>query len=218
MRTDIPSHPAPTLGRVRAELARTRRRFEAQPRATRWSLGLGALAVVVTVGYAATGATFTSLFSASASTTSGVYLRSGQRFSSDDLVAIKQALDAKHLRYRVDGQSRVEVAIDRLDEADDDDLQAPGRPAHPLGGRAKGAGVERLGHELDPRAAAGAGGQRPARGDDPADGRDRLGEREDQACQAPRDRAATAAATAFVYLETEDDREIASATVESIRA
>jgi flagellar M-ring protein FliF len=218
MRTDIPSHPAPTLGRVRAEFARTRRRFEAQPKATRWSLGLGALAIVVTVGYAATGATFTSIFGATASTTSGVYLRSGQRFSSDDLVTIKQALDAKHLRYRVDGQSRVEVAIDRLDEADETISKLPVGPRtfSEIERRALESSIWDTSSVREQRLEQAANDWLAAM-IQPMDGIVSANVRIKRA--RPRGLArATAAATAFVYLETEDDREIASATVESIRA
>src|SRR5260370_734413 len=45
--------------------------------------------------------------------------RAGAQLSSDELLVITRALDAKHLPSRVDRQSRVEVAADRLDEANE---------------------------------------------------------------------------------------------------
>jgi flagellar biosynthesis/type III secretory pathway M-ring protein FliF/YscJ len=49
----------------------------------------------------------------------GAFVRSGAAFSDDDVIAISQALDAKHLPFRVVDDGRIEVSADRLDDAND---------------------------------------------------------------------------------------------------
>ena len=110
MRTETPTTRSPAVDRLRAEFGRARRRFKSQPPGLRWSLGLAALAALVALTYAATGGAPTPTVS---------YVRSGDRFSADDLITVCRALNAKHLRYRVDDRSRVEVAVDQLDAAND---------------------------------------------------------------------------------------------------
>src|SRR5207237_1264852 len=104
MRTDSPSSLASAAARLWSPLSRAGRRFASQPRALRWSLVLAAVVAVVAVVYAASGTT----------SSAGSFVRSGERFGSDDLTTIRHALDAKHLPYRVDSRNRVEVAADRL--------------------------------------------------------------------------------------------------------
>jgi flagellar M-ring protein FliF len=115
MRTDIPT--SSTVGsatgsmrdRIRAELGRARRRFATRPPVLQWSFGLAAFAILAALSYAVmTGAT---------TTTDYVPLRSGGRFSSDDRLVIQNAFDLKHIRYKIDGKNRVEVASDQLTEA-----------------------------------------------------------------------------------------------------
>src|SRR5262249_55630937 len=45
------------------------------------------------------------------------FLRHGQKFSIGDVIKIGHALDLQHIGYRVDDQRRIEVAGDRLDDA-----------------------------------------------------------------------------------------------------
>ena len=47
------------------------------------------------------------------------YLVSGRRFSSDDLIKVCTALDKQRLNYHVDDSRRVEVAADQFDQAAD---------------------------------------------------------------------------------------------------
>ena len=117
MRTDKPtstltSTTASTVFKVQAEFQRARRRFIARPAALRWSIGLAAMAPLMALVYfLATGLPMTS----------GAYvlIRSGVRFSYDDLIAITRALDAKHVDFRIDLQNRVQVAADQTTEAND---------------------------------------------------------------------------------------------------
>jgi flagellar biosynthesis/type III secretory pathway M-ring protein FliF/YscJ len=106
MRTDTSSSPAPVFARLRAGLGRARRRFAAQPAGFRWSLALAAVAALAALAYAANGPV----------NPEAGYVRSGETFSSDDLIDVRRALDAEHIAYVVDGR-RVRVEADRLDAA-----------------------------------------------------------------------------------------------------
>jgi flagellar biosynthesis/type III secretory pathway M-ring protein FliF/YscJ len=106
MRTENPTSPATVVARVRAQVHRVRRLLAARGPIFRWSLSLSAVAVLVALVYVA-----------SPLPSGSEYLRSGQPFSSDDIIKITRALDAKPLPYRVDDRGRIEVPGDRLDEA-----------------------------------------------------------------------------------------------------
>ena len=88
MRTDPPITRAATADRLRAELARARRRFKAQPSGLRWAVTALAVAALVALGYATSGT----------SAPAGVYVRSGERFAADELITVRRALDRAHLR------------------------------------------------------------------------------------------------------------------------
>jgi flagellar biosynthesis/type III secretory pathway M-ring protein FliF/YscJ len=108
MRTENPTFPAALVARVRAQVHRVRRSLGTQPPILRWALPLGALAAVIVLAYVA------------APLPSGnEFLREGQPFSSDDLIKLRRAFDAKHLAYRVDSRGRVQVSSDQLDDARD---------------------------------------------------------------------------------------------------
>ena len=208
MRIDTPSSPITAVARVRAELGRTRRRLANQSPALRWSLGLAAAAALVGLVYAVT----------VPATPLGVFVRSGEQFPSDDLISISHALDAKSLPYHVDGHNRVEVAAGRLDEANGviAKLEVGTRPL---------SEIERKAAESSPWDTFWDREQRKEKAHD-----DKLGAmigRMDGIVAAyvsvnrPRVRGGARhapGATAFVYLETKDEREIPIATVESIQS
>ena len=119
MRTDKPtstsrltSTTAGTVAKVRAEFQRARRRFAARPAALQWSIGAATLAALIALAY---------LAAAGLPNSPGAYvlIRSGRKFSYDDLIAVTRALDVKHVEYRVDLHNRVEVAADQTAEAND---------------------------------------------------------------------------------------------------
>jgi len=110
MRFDTPTTPAEVTRRVRSGLGRLGRRLSAQPPASRWALGLAGAVGLAALGYSAT---------APAPQASGVFLRPAERFSTDDLVSVRRALDDKHVTYRVDSLNRVEVSFDQIDAAND---------------------------------------------------------------------------------------------------
>jgi flagellar M-ring protein FliF len=98
------------LAWLRAQVDRLRRSVMSRRPAVRWSL---ALLVVV-------GMTSMVYWAATSFTNLGVrYLVSGRRFSSDDLIKVCSALDKQRLKYRVDDSRRVEVAADQYDQAAD---------------------------------------------------------------------------------------------------
>ncbi len=206
MRTDLPTTRASASERLRAELARVRRRFKSRPPALRWSLGLAALAVLVALAYV----------SSSTPGPSVALVRSGERFAADDLIAVGKALELKHIRYQIDDRRRIEVAADQLDAANDviAKLDIGPRPLSTIGKdldgglltsirereehreRAKCATLEEMIRPIEGVVAAHVIVKRPR----------------------PRGFRSPQAATAFVYLETEGDRELTSATVESIQS
>lgn len=206
MRTDNPSPPAPVLSRLRAQADRARRRFEAQPTAFRWSLGLAALAALAALAYAANGP---------ANPEAG-YVRSGEAFSSDDLIDVRRTLDAEHVAYRVEGH-RVRVNADRLDAANVALAKLnPGAPSlREIERQARQTSVfdtllDRQGRkEWADSATLGALIRRVG---DFVDARVWL--------HRPRARGfsrTAAAATAFVYVETRDEHRLDGVTVEKIR-
>jgi flagellar M-ring protein FliF len=108
MRTENTTFPAAMVARVRAQVHRVRRTLATRRPILRWSLPLGAVVVVSALAYLA------------APLPSGSeFVRAGQSFSSDDIIKITRALEAKHLAYRVDSRGRIQVSSDRLDEARD---------------------------------------------------------------------------------------------------
>lgn len=110
MRTESMPSLAKATARARGELGRVWRRLAAQPTALRWSLGAAALVALIAVSYAAT---------TTSTAASGAFVRAGERFSSDDLITVTRALDARQLRYEVDRQNRIVVASGRLTEANE---------------------------------------------------------------------------------------------------
>ena len=207
MRTDTPTPRAPTVDRMRAEFARARRRFKAQPPALRWSLGLALAAALVALSYASTGTT----------APAGSFVRSGERFAADDKITVCNALDRLHIRYHVDDQNRIEVAAAQLDAANDavaklsvgprsiadidQGLSNPSLWDSPSTAllrqdRATCAKLEEMIRPIDGVVSAHVILNRP---------------------RGPRGFRPAPAATAFVMLETDRDRELCSATVESIQ-
>jgi flagellar biosynthesis/type III secretory pathway M-ring protein FliF/YscJ len=106
MRTEKPTSAASAVARFRSQFERLRRTLGSQTPALRWSLALGALAVVLLLGYLAVPVPAGSEF-----------LRGGEKFSSGDIIKISRALDAQHIYYRVDDQGRIEIASDRIEDA-----------------------------------------------------------------------------------------------------
>jgi flagellar M-ring protein FliF len=218
MRTDTPPTTSSPVARLRAEFARARRRLA--ERAPGWSRGLAARwsgrwplvlatsAVVAVVALVA--------FSATSSTTSpGVFLRSGYRYSRDDLASIRRALDGKHVLYRID-DGRVEIAAEKIEEANEvvaklevgprslseiekgalesNLLDTPGVKEQ-RAQQARNNELALLIGRIDGIVGAQVWVNRPPR---------RLGQR------------TPPGATALVYLETQDDREINPSTVQNI--
>jgi flagellar M-ring protein FliF len=98
------------LAWLRAQVDRLRRSVMSRRPVVRWSM------VLLTV----VGLTSMVYWAATSFTSLGVrYLISGRRFSSDDLIKICSALDKQRLNYRVDDSRRVEVAADQYDQAAD---------------------------------------------------------------------------------------------------
>lgn len=215
MRTDTPPPPSSPVDRLRAEFQRARRRLA--DRAPAWGRGLAArrpwtLAAAAVLAAVAGLALLAGLAGTAAP---GGFVRAGERFSRDDLARIRRALDAKRLTYRVDA-GRVEVAADKLDDANDvvAALGVGPRPLDEIEKQAAEAGLfdtpgakeqrlqqarnEQLAsmiRRVDGVADARVWVRRPVR---------RLGQR------------VAADATAFVYLETVGDRELDRKTVEDI--
>ncbi len=107
MRADTLSPITLAIHRVRGQTRRLAARAPAS--SWRWLIGLAGLAAVAGVVYFQVGTT----------TPTGAFVRSGTRFSDDDVIAISQALDAKHLPFRIVDDGRIEVSADRLDDAND---------------------------------------------------------------------------------------------------
>ncbi len=93
---------------LRAQVDRLRRSVMSRRPAVRWSV-----AALLVIGLASM-----MYWAATSFTTLGVrYLVSGRRFSSDDLIKVRSALDKQQINYRVDDSRRVEVAADQFDQA-----------------------------------------------------------------------------------------------------
>jgi flagellar biosynthesis/type III secretory pathway M-ring protein FliF/YscJ len=213
MRTDTPTPPASALDRVRSELARARRRLTDRARAWRrgrwpWAWALAALAVgaALALAYAA----------AVPSASAGGYVLSGERFSDGDLRVIRRALDAKGVAYEVDGRGRVEVAADRLAEANAELRKLDvGRQRRRdiLKSALESRGFLDTLSEREQR-------QAEARNELLADrirDLDGVADAEVSVNRRPRRIGQPApAATAFVYLETEDGRRLSHKTWQSI--
>jgi flagellar biosynthesis/type III secretory pathway M-ring protein FliF/YscJ len=107
MRTETLSPIARAISRVRGQTRRLAAHAPASLR--RWVIGLSALALVVAIAY----------YQVGVPAPAGAFVRSGATFSDDDVIAISQALDAKHLPFRVVDDGRIEVSADRLDDAND---------------------------------------------------------------------------------------------------
>ncbi len=210
MRTDNPTSGASAIVRLRAQLNRGRRAFAAQAPLVRWSVGLASVAGLLLVASSATPVAPTV-----------VNLRAGQRFSLDEISKITRALEAKHIPFRLDEPGRrVEVESDHLSEATDlvstldigphalDDILSESskstvlegmteKQQRVLQGRNKmlGAMIRRFPDSgiasalVEIQRRTGRGGLRPA-----------------------------TSATAFVYLQTEDDRPISDQTVQKIQS
>lgn len=207
MRTDTPSNSAPTVARIRAEIGRARRRFASRAPASQWSIGAAVLAAVVALVYATTGPS---------ASTGGYYVRSGEEFSSDDLLTIERALVAKHIPS-VTRQGRVEVAIDRLDDANDvvAKLDVGRHPLSEIESRAAESNpLESMWDREQRREQAGNEKLRAMirRIDGIADAYVTINRVKPRGFGRQ-----TPTATAFVYLETKGDREVSSDTVQSIQ-
>jgi flagellar biosynthesis/type III secretory pathway M-ring protein FliF/YscJ len=104
MRTETPSSLAAAIGRIRTPLGQLRRSVGAQAPAVRWLTVLGGLAVVAAFAYQA------------AIPSAGKYLGGGRQYPADDIAKITHALDAQRIGYRVE-ERRIGVAADSYDDA-----------------------------------------------------------------------------------------------------
>ena len=95
---------------LRAQVDRVRRSVMSQRPLVRWGVALLVLIGITSAIYWA---------ATSYSTLNVRYLVSGRRFSSDDLIKVCTALDKQRVSYRVDDSRRVEVAADQYDQAAD---------------------------------------------------------------------------------------------------
>lgn len=104
MRTENPSSLAAAIGRIRTPLGQLRRSVGAQAPAVRWLSALGVLAAVAALAYQA------------ATPSAGKYLGGGRQYPADDIAKITHALEVQHIGYRVE-ERRVGVAADSYDDA-----------------------------------------------------------------------------------------------------
>ena len=96
--------------RLGAQMDRLRRSAMARRPVVRWSAALVVLVVLTSLVY----------WAATSLGTVGVrHLLAGRRFSSEDLIKICRSLDKQKIACRVDGERRVEVAADQYDQASD---------------------------------------------------------------------------------------------------
>jgi len=96
------------LTRFRAQVDRLRRSVKSQRPAVRWGLALAAILGLAAAGYWAA----TSMVPVGAR-----YLASGRRFSSEDLNKICRVLEAQRIEYRCDDQHKIAVDADQFDQA-----------------------------------------------------------------------------------------------------
>ncbi len=102
--------PIAALTWLRAQVDRLRRSVMSRRPVVRWTAA--ALAII--------GLTSGIYWIAASYSTLGVrYLVSGRRFSSDDLIKVCTALDKHRINWHVDDSRRVEVAADQYDQAAD---------------------------------------------------------------------------------------------------
>jgi hypothetical protein len=108
MRTNDRLSATTALARLLTLINGLRRSLSARHPAMRWGLGLGVIVALVTFGY----------WAASSLTAVGVrYVASGRRFSSEDLIKICRALDEHRIDdYRLDDR-RIAVSADDFDQA-----------------------------------------------------------------------------------------------------
>jgi flagellar M-ring protein FliF len=93
---------------LRAQVDRLGRSVMARRPMVRWSVALLAVVSLTSMVY----------WAATSFTTLGVrYLVSGRGFSSDDLIKVRSALDKQQLSYRVDDSRRVAVEADQFEQA-----------------------------------------------------------------------------------------------------
>jgi Secretory protein of YscJ/FliF family len=107
MRTIDRLSSTPAVSWLRREAGRLRRAMMAQHPAVRLGLVLAPMILVAAAGYWAAG---------TLAPAGPRYLAGGRAFSSDDLITIFRALDAKGIAYRPDDR-RIEVAADQSDQA-----------------------------------------------------------------------------------------------------
>jgi hypothetical protein len=207
MRTDTTSPVSQATARVRAALDRLARRFATQGVGARWGVAAAALLVLLAVAFAMSGT----------SVAVPGLVRSGARFSADERIAIGRALDAKHIPYRVSPQGQIEVAADRLDEANEAVVKIDiGRTLTEIEHADLETGLWVTLADKERRAEQAVNDKlaamiRPMEGVIDAHVMIHRPKLRGSRRQEP-------SATAFVYLETEDNREVGGATVAAIQA
>ena len=72
----------------------------------RWSFAAAVVSILIVAGYLGT---------ASLAPAGSSYLASGRRFSPDDLVKVRRALERQRIDYRIDDQRRVAVSADEIE-------------------------------------------------------------------------------------------------------
>ncbi len=207
MRIDAPSPLAQAAARLRVPLERARRRLSPLLSGFGWALGATVLVVLVALAYAAT---FTT-------TNPAGLVRSGERFAADDLLKVCRALDAKSVAYRINDSRQVEVASDRLDEANTlvAKLDVGPRPLDEIDRDALETPVWASLSNNDRRQELAANERLAA-----------LIQRLDGVIRAhvevkrpkPRGLRPATPPSAFVFLETRDDRELSTHTIDHIQA
>ena len=201
MRNEVSS----PLAQVVARLDRARRQYAARGTGPRWAFGAAGVVALVAIAYAAS----------PTNSRAGGFVRSGEKFSADDLIVVRNALDAKGLRFGVTEAGKVEVAAERLDEAN-------GIVAKLAVGRQPLAAIERKPLEFNPwdpltvndERKVLALNERIAAMIRPFDGI--VSAHVNIIAKKSRGLRPTADATAFVYLQTENGRELSGATLDSI--
>lgn len=104
MRTENPSPPPSAVALIRTQLSRARRSVWARGPAVRWLAAAVVLGVLASVAYQA------------ASPAAGKYLGEGRQYPNDEIAAITRGLEAQQIEYRVEDR-RIGVATDRYDDA-----------------------------------------------------------------------------------------------------
>jgi len=207
MRADTVTPFAQAVARLRTPLGRAKRRLAAQGAASRWALGVAGLIAVAAVAYAAT---------APAVPAYGL-VRSGLRFSADDQVIIGRELDAKNIRFRVNDRRQIEVAVGRVEEANAiiTKLMVGRRPLSEIETRALESSVWETPDAQKQRREQAANDRLAAM----IEGMDGIVSAYVK-INPVKSRGVRPAqtATAFVCLESENDREISPDTVEAVQS